>query len=342
MSVTYEEILQGMLNRVPSNVDKREGSVIFDAIAPCAYFLAQQYWQLENFIDLVFADTAEAEYLDKAVTPFGLVRKTAGKAVRKMVSSGAVVVGTRWSTNELIYVVSEKLSDTEYEAKCETAGDIGNQYSGVLTPISNVSGVTAELTEIIIQGTDAESDDALRSRFYQKVGLPATSGNAHHYEQWALEVSGVGAAKVFPLDNGAGTVAIFVVDNDKKISESLPGLVAEYIETMRPIGATVTVSSPEGKTINASADVLLDGSKTIADVNSSFTVALETFLADTVFDTYRISYAKVGSLLLDIPGVEDFNNLLLNSTASNISVREKEVPVLGTVQLTGVSALGVD
>ena len=40
--MTYEELLQAMLDRVPSDVDKREGSVIYDALAPCAYFLAQQ------------------------------------------------------------------------------------------------------------------------------------------------------------------------------------------------------------------------------------------------------------------------------------------------------------
>ena len=56
--MTYEELLQAMLDRVPSDVDKREGSVIYDALAPCAYFLAQQDFQLDNFIDLVFPDTA--------------------------------------------------------------------------------------------------------------------------------------------------------------------------------------------------------------------------------------------------------------------------------------------
>lgn len=46
--MTYEELLQAMLDRVPSNVDKREGSIIYDALAPCAYFLAQQNFQLET------------------------------------------------------------------------------------------------------------------------------------------------------------------------------------------------------------------------------------------------------------------------------------------------------
>ena len=59
--MTYEELLQAMLGRVPSNVDKREGSIIYDALAPCAYFLAQQNFQLENYLDLVFPDTAVGE-----------------------------------------------------------------------------------------------------------------------------------------------------------------------------------------------------------------------------------------------------------------------------------------
>ena len=78
--MTYEELLQAMLDRVPSNVDKREGSIIYDALAPCAYFLAQQNFQLENYLDLVFPDTAVGEYLDRAVAAFGVTRKPASAA----------------------------------------------------------------------------------------------------------------------------------------------------------------------------------------------------------------------------------------------------------------------
>ena len=73
---TYENILQGMLNRVSNDVDKREGSVIYDALAPAAYFLADQYFQLSNFVDLVFPDTAVGEYLDRAVSGYGVNEKS--------------------------------------------------------------------------------------------------------------------------------------------------------------------------------------------------------------------------------------------------------------------------
>ena len=60
-NMTYETILADALSRVPSDVDKREGSVIFDALAPACYKLAEYYAQLDNFVDLVLADTAVGE-----------------------------------------------------------------------------------------------------------------------------------------------------------------------------------------------------------------------------------------------------------------------------------------
>ena len=60
----YDTILQRMLDNVSSKVDKREGSIIYDAIAPCAAELAQMYITLKNNIDLVFLDTAPNEYLE--------------------------------------------------------------------------------------------------------------------------------------------------------------------------------------------------------------------------------------------------------------------------------------
>lgn len=336
MSQTYEEILQGMLDKVPSNVDKREGSIIYDALAPCAYFLAQQQFQLDNFVELVFADTAVGEYLDTAVSDFGLTRKGATAAIRQVTTSAAISIGTVWGINELAYTITELIATNQYKAKCNTAGTIGNQYTGSMSPISSVSGVTATLGDVLTAGTDIETDDALRARLYNKVRMPATSGNAYQYKQWALEVSGVGDAKVFPLDSGPGTVTVIIVDDNKAISETLPETVAEYLETVRPIGATVTVTSPTAKQINITASVILDGSKTIGEVETTFNTAIESFLADTVFSSYSISYAKIGGLLLDTVGVEDYNGLMVNSGTGNVTIGSKEIPVKGVVSLTEV------
>ena len=340
--MTYEEILQGMLDKVPSNVDKREGSIIYDALAPCAYFLAQQSFQLEHFLDLVFPDTALAGYLDRAIASYGVVRKSATAAVRQMITSSAVELGTRWGISTLVYVVTAQESETSYLVECETLGEIGNQYSGTMQAVSNVSGITAVLGDIVTPGTDEETDEALRERFYQKVQMPATSGNAYHYKLWALEVPGVGDAMVFPLDNGPGTVTVLVIDSEKAIDETLEEAVSEHIETMRPIGAAVTVDSPEAVAVSVSANLLLDGTRTAEQVREDFTAALKEYLSGLVFRTYRVSFAQIGSLLLSTDGIMDYEGLLVNGTAGNVMIGAKAIPVLGTVNLTEVSALAAD
>ena len=66
-AMTYENILASMLSKVSSDIDKREGSIIYDALAPCAFQLAQTYFSLSNYIDLFFVDTAVGEYLDRFI-----------------------------------------------------------------------------------------------------------------------------------------------------------------------------------------------------------------------------------------------------------------------------------
>lgn len=340
MSATYDALLQAMLDKIPNDVDKREGSLIYDALAPCAYFLAQQDFKQGNFYDLVLPDTAVENYLDRAVAAYNVSRKPATAAVRQMTTSGAVALGTRWGINNLVYVVTEKQSDNDYYVECETLGEVGNQYSGEMQPVSHILGITASLGSIITPGADREKDEALRERFFQKVRLPATSGNEYHYKLWALEVPGVGDAKVFKLDNGPGTVTVLIVDSDKKVDESLESSVRAYIESVRPIGASVTVDSPTTTAINVEASVLLDGTKTSDEVLAEFKSLLSAYLKSLVFQDYRVSFARIGSILLSTAGVQDYDNLTLNDASGNITVGTKSIPVIGTVTLTEVSTLG--
>ena len=333
---TYDKILSDMLSKVTSDVDKREGSVIYDALAPCAYELAQTYYNLNNFLDLVSGDTAVGEYLDRVVADYGITRKAATYAIRKIETTADVNIGTRWGLKSTTYEITELISTNAYLATCEQSGVIGNTYSGTLENIDNISGVTASLTDIITSGTDEEADDNLRKRFYAQVQAPSTSGNANNYKEWALEVGGVGNAKVFPLWNGAGTVKVLVVDSNMSIEDTLPTTVSDYIETVRPIGAAVTVASPASQTIDVTANLTLDGSQTLATIQATFGTTLSEYLKDIIFETYSVSYAKVGSLLLDTTGVKDYDTLLVNNGTANITIGDDEIPTAGTLVLTEV------
>lgn len=335
-NMTFENILNDMLSRVTSDVDKREGSVIYDAIAPAAYKLAETYYMLNAFLDLVSGDTAVGEYLDRVVADYGITRKQATYAVRKIETTGAVEIGTRWDIGDTVYNITELIAENVYKAECEQLGSIGNQYSGQLDNIDNVSGVTATLTEIITSGEDEETDDNLRARFYNQVRSTSTSGNAYDYKKWALEVPGCGDAKVFSLWDGPGTVKVLVVDENMEIDVGLPVAVYDYIESVRPIGAVVTVESPGEKTMNISASITLDGSDTIEIVHAKYTALIISYFRDVTFDIYTISYAKIGSLLLSVPGVVDYSGLTVNGGIENIVMSDDEMPILGSIVLTEV------
>ncbi len=335
-SFTFDVLMEDMLDRVGNDVDKREGSMIYDALAPVAFHLAEIYYNLDNFVDLVSGDTATGEFLDRIAADQGLTRKESTYAVRKIVTSGPVTIGTRWGLNDTTYTITELIGTNIYSAICEQIGSIGNTYAGALENIDNVSGITANLTDVITSGEDTETDDALRARFFDKVRSSGTSGNKYDYRNWALEVPGCGDAKVYPLWDGEGTVKVLVVDENMEIDTDLPTKVYTYIEKVRPIGAIVTVDSPASLTINITADINLDGTKSIEDVTTAFTATLKDYLRETVFDVYSVSYARIGSILLSTEGVEDYSNLQANGATSNIIIGDTEMPICGTVSLTEV------
>lgn len=325
-----------MLSRVTNDVDKREGSIIYDALAPAAFQLAQTYFNLNNFIDLVSGDTAVGEYLDRVVADYGLTRKQATKAIRRIVTTESIPVSSRWGLNDTSYVITEIISTDTYKAECEQYGEIGNIYTGALENIDNISG-TATLTDIITSGQNTESDDNLRARFYAYLQRPSTSGNAFNYKEWAMNVPGVGDAKVFPLWNGNGTVKVLVVGSNMEIDETLEPVVHDYIETVRPIGATVTVDSPNEKIIVITANITLDGSAIFNDVVNSFTSSIAKYFKELTFETYSVSYAKIGSILLSTPGIADYNSLLIDGGTANIAIGATEMPIVGTITLTEAS-----
>lgn len=71
---TYEAILDSALGRVTNDMDKREGSIIYDAIAPSSYQLSKVYFDLDNYADLIHVDTAVDEFLDKCASDLGITR----------------------------------------------------------------------------------------------------------------------------------------------------------------------------------------------------------------------------------------------------------------------------
>lgn len=345
MSEDKEVIQARMLNNISDEYDKTEGSFFYDATKPAAIELAGMSNNCEEILNKGFADTATGTYLDKICAEHGIYRKLATKStstVKILGNIGAKInKGDKVASDSVNFIFTEdKIIDSTGQAfaavECETAGNIGNvpvgaikYFPATLTGLSSVTNL-----DKIYNGYDTETDAALRERFYTKVKTPATSGNKYHYLNWAKEVTGVGDAKVVPLWNGNGTVKIVIIDSNKKAAGSeLITAVKNYMEDNRPIGANVTVVSAAEKNIDIAAKILISSNTSLSEIKKDFQDAIGAYLKDNAFKDTSISYARIGSILLDIEGVVDYLNLRVNNDSVNIVLSDEEVPVLNSISL---------
>lgn len=202
---TYETLLNKMLNKVDSKLDKREGSVIFDALAPIALLLADFYVDMGMVLDETSAESASYYYLIKRTAERGVLPKEETKAICKMIVTPAAVpisVGDRFNLNALNYSVVSVIDEKsgEYQVECEEAGIAGNQQLGMLIPIETQNELndmeSAELTEILIPGEEDEDVDDFRERYFSSLNSEAFGGNKTDYEEKVNSIDGVGGCKV--------------------------------------------------------------------------------------------------------------------------------------------------
>lgn len=337
-NITEEVILQRMMDRVPGSMDKREGSIIHDALAPTAIEHQLLYIDLDTFLREVFTDKASREYLIKRASERNVVPHPATAAVWKASFTPKnlqVENGTRFNCDSMNLAVTRKIDDGIYELTCETAGSIGNGCQGKLIPINYVTGLeTAELAELVIPGNDEEETEAFRERYLTILRKPSTSGNIYDYYNWAMACKGVGAAKIFPLAYGPGTVKVVIADEDKTAATpALLKVVKDYIEEMRPIGATVTIASAEEMPVNVMGRVKLKNGINLGEAQVAFRKAFDAFLKDNAFDISYVGYARIGNILLETAGVEDYTDLTINGYDHNIELTDEQIAVIGTVTL---------
>lgn len=333
-----------MLDTINDSYDKSEGSFFYDVIKPVSIELDEQNKNIESTFNKVFVDTAVGVYLDKRVIEQGLSRKQATKADGCVIITGqeGVVInqGIKVASDSMTYTVIEaKTIDVSTKATvqivADIAGSIGNCPVGAIKyfpiTIQGLNGVTNEGS--VTSGYDGETDDELRQRYYDKVKTPSTSGNVYHYLNWAKEVTGVGAARVFPLWNGNGTVKVVIISsNGTGADGQLVTDTINHIEDNRPIGATVSVVSAIEKVIDVSADLNIDEvNYTLEQVRTSIEITITNYLKEIAFKETYVSYARIGGLILDSGGVTDYSNLKVNLGTANVLIGTEEVAVMGVI-----------
>ena len=206
---TYEALLKSALARVSSALDKREGSMVMNGVAPSMAELAQLYIGLDFVFKATYLATAPREYLILRAADRNMAPYPASAAVLRAEFNIEVAEGTRFSCDDLNFVVTGRMADADtetglsHQVTCETAGAVANSYTGTLIPIEYVDGLThAEIVELLIPGDDEEDTELFRQRVLDSFQSQAFGGNQADYTEKVLAMSGVSAVKVHPVWNG--------------------------------------------------------------------------------------------------------------------------------------------
>ena len=364
---TYQYLMELALSFVKDDRDKREGSIIYDALAPFCEILAAGAIELKNFYTQTYAVTATGKDLDNRVAEQGIARYAATYAVKKITLADAdgnpviVPMGTRFSTvsstDPINYVVTAQYEENgvavpgSYEATCESTGIGGNQYSGNLINITFIKGLaSAYMSTTLVPARNEETDDELRERYFEALNQKAFGGNIADYRTKVTAINGVGAVQIYPVWQGGGTVKLCIVDPSYgKCSPEFVASVQEKIDPensagrtgtglgIAPIGHKVTVVTPDEVTISVSAKITLRANYDINQVKPIVSQALSEYvqaLRESWADANDLNeyscdvfVSRVTAAIVNVAGIANVTDVLLNGSANDIYLEQS-----GTVQ----------
>ena len=346
-NMTFENILKNALNKVPSSFDKREGSVIYDALAPAAAEIAQLYIDLDFILKQTFADTADREYLIMRANERGIKPYSATFAVGKGVFNIPVPIGSKFSIDIYNYTVTEFISENTYKMVCETAGSSPNGYTGQIIPVEYIKGLTsAFLTEILVFGEDEEDTESFRKRYLNSFNSQAFGGNVEDYKMKVNSIQGVGGVKVYPVWNGGGTVKIVVISSEyTTVTDELIQSVQTIIDPVQnqgkglgiaPIGHIVTVEGVTETTLNITTEITYTEGWSFEDIKEAVNNIIDSYFNELNsnwqdLNNIIVRISQIESRLLDIEGITDIAHTAFNGIEQNFVVAENAIVKRGTV-----------
>lgn len=374
-SKNYAEILRDTLNRIPNDIDKRSTSITSIAVRPFAWTVEGIYLDLEFIFKNAYVQTAVGEYLEYLAAMRGIYRRPATAAIRRGHFDAPITIGTRFRTptgdNSVNFTVTELFGlqpDNYYHANltCETLGVVGNEYSGYITSLTHINGLGyAYLSDIIVAGSDAETDDELRQRYLDSLLRQPFAGNIAAYIDWFLSgtnsgnrnANNVGAVQVYPFStptelvrNGHVTCSAIGRDylplNSTIIDELQYDLCppeagdinpSNFGYGYAPIGAIAHVVTPTEFTINIDVTLELRSGYTASAVQGSVESKIEDYLLEVrktwaqLNNQYYIDYSKIIYqtrmivAILSVEGVLNVTSISLNGVSSDITLVETSI-----------------
>ncbi|ENY8848273.1 baseplate J/gp47 family protein [Clostridioides difficile] len=341
------------------DVSTLEGDFIYDATRPTAEQIAElKQLGLQNNLKIAFPQTSYGTYLEWLGECKGVFKNQPTKATGVITFTG--VQGTIITKGTIVTTIAtDEKQSIEFElletktigenetvdikAESRIVGTIGNVSKGSISVLlGSINGVKSVTNKDFKGGTDIEDEEHFRERVLVAEQEDKLSGASSDYIRWAKEVDGVGYAYVVPEWNGAGTVKVLILDKNRKAAtQELIDKVQEYIYPLNisegenrdgkaPIGALVTVVTPDTLLINVKASFIFSNSFNEETVLNNLKTKIDKYLdkidlGGTV--SYNAIQAIVGSMMLTDEGIQDFSNLTINDAKENIKLQDQVVGI---------------
>lgn len=363
---SFEKIMDRCLgNKILENVDKRPGSIIYDALAPICLELAEAYVKMDIMEEQTFLTTATGINLDKRAFDYGLSRTPATNALRiaefkkyKMDSDGNFVhddkgnkilidmditEGARFTLPEDSSITFEYIGKTDgYNIlKCEQTGTKGNEHVGTILPLIPIKNlIEAKITSTYKPAEDEETDEELRRRVVDSINYSSFGGNIEDYIEKVNAIDGVGNTKVFPAWQYNGSVLLSIVDPIfNPITDEFAKNLKEQIDPdedtgqgvgIAPIGHYVTITTPAKKYINISMSVELMNTVTLETIKEDIERKISEY-----FETVRKSFgqnvnltiyrARIIEKVLELKEVLNVKDVALNGNFTDVTFIDEEL-----------------
>lgn len=383
VSKTLDQVRQDLFDRIgekqeeysalgwlPVRLNLNKG-IVRGLIELWAWGLYLLYQFLAVVLKQAFPDTATGGWLDLHCKQVGVTRKAATKAkgtvfLTRAGSAGNLpiaagrIVKTKPDGAGRVYrfvttadvVLPDGATEIAAAIEAEEYGQGSNatagQISEIATAVAGVDAVENRADWLVSEGADAESDEALRQRYFLAwQGL--NGATKHAYAAWALDVPGMVAVKVLDQHpRGQGTVDLVVKGTAGLPTQALIDAVDAKIngtgagDELRPINDDVLVKGPTPVLVDIVAELELtsgDPDDILAEAEDR-----ERALFDSSAPVAGIPPLAIGQdapldlLRWAMMGVAAVKKINVTSPAADVAVPQDGLAVLNSIALNYVWA----
>lgn len=343
LSELVDRVQQDLVSRLALSSPILRRSMVYVLSRVLAGAVHMLHAHLEFLSRQVFPDQADGDYLVRHAALFGLARKPAEYAVGPVavtgtngtvVPAGAVLLradGTRYVVDEAVTIAGGAGALT---VTAGAAGAAANAGAGTAltfeSPIAGVNATAAVGAGGLVNGSDEESEAALRGRLLERLREPPHGGSAADYVAWAKQVPGVTRAWCYPTELGAGTVVVrFARDDDASPIPDAAEVAAvqAHIDERRPVTAALTVLAPVAVARNYTIHLVPDTAATRAAVEAE----LRDLLRREAYPGGILLLSRIRNAIGDAEGVSDFT---LTSPAADVTTTTGQMLVHGVITWT--------